>query len=127
MDGPSQKAAEWPKWVVPHESHLVRKADEGGPAHISSPSLGECHVNRVTGEVTVWVDDEAAEKFAVSELPKAEEPEPELKPSLEPEREPEKESESESVKVPEDGGAAGAESEQFPDAPYGDLTQDEEI
>lgn len=73
---------EWPKWVKVHDSHIVRKkADTGNaefdgnavvvrnpddkvPESISTPGYADSHVNRVTGEVTVLVNNEDEEKAA---------------------------------------------------------------
>ncbi len=66
-------STEWPKWVVPHESHVVRKKADGAPDHVSVTDFEDFHVDRVTGEVTVLVKDEEDERRASTEL-KAEEP-----------------------------------------------------
>jgi hypothetical protein len=61
---------EWPKWVVAHDSQVVRKEVEGYPTAISTPGFAESHVNRATGEVTVLVADEDEEKRALGEYKK---------------------------------------------------------
>lgn len=66
-------STEWPKWVAPHESHVVRKKADGAPDHVSVTDFADFHVDRVTGEVTVMVKDEEDERRAAAEL-KAEEP-----------------------------------------------------
>ena len=67
---------EWPKWVVPHESHVVRKKVDGAPDHVSVTDFEESHVNRVDGSVTVLVKDEADEQRATSARPEPEAEEP---------------------------------------------------
>lgn len=64
---------EWPKWIVPHESHIIRKKVDGAPDAVSTPAWSQCHVNRVDGAVTVLVANEDEEKAATSEF-KAEKP-----------------------------------------------------
>jgi hypothetical protein len=67
---PASKAAfqEWPKWVAVHESHVVRRdSGAGAPIAISVPAFLHHHVDRVTGEVTVLVQDEDEERLASSE------------------------------------------------------------
>lgn len=66
-------STDWPKWVVPHESHVVRKKADGAPYHVSVIDFEDFHVDRLTGEVTVMVKDEEDESRATAEL-KAEEP-----------------------------------------------------
>lgn len=69
---------DYPTWVTPHESQIVRKQVDGAPDHVSTPGFEYCHVNRVDGSVTVLVHDEDEEKIATS----AYEPiEPEVKPA----------------------------------------------
>ena len=65
---------DWPQWVTPHESHVVRKSAVGAPDYVSTPGWHECHVNRVTGAVTVLVRNEAehAAALAAFEAPKPE-------------------------------------------------------
>lgn len=56
---------EYPKWVTPHASHVVRRKDDAdAPEHVSTPAWPQHHVNRVNGEVTVLVNDAAEEKRA---------------------------------------------------------------
>lgn len=62
------RGARYPTWVTPHDSYVVRY--EGKPA--VTPLLGDCHVDRNTGVVTVLVRDEDDEKRAMSEAPKEE-------------------------------------------------------
>jgi hypothetical protein len=52
----------WPKWIKPHDGHLVRKGD-----HVSTPHFPTFHVQRGTGEVTVLVKTEEEEAFALSD------------------------------------------------------------
>ena len=63
---------EWPKWVVAHDSQVVRKEVDGYPTAISTPGFADSHVNRATGEVTVLVNDEDEEKRALGEYQKPE-------------------------------------------------------
>lgn len=65
---------EWPKWVVPDESHVSRVKREGFPDHVTAPLWSDFHVNRVDGVVTVLVKDEDEEHRA---LAAAKAPEPE--------------------------------------------------
>lgn len=58
--------AEWPRWVAPHESHVLRKTAEGAPAHVSVPDWPEFHVDR-EGNVTVLVQNEDEEARALAE------------------------------------------------------------
>ena len=74
---------EFPKWVVPHASHIVRQTAQPGesrpgtensllsagdaPDHISTPAWTEFSVNRVTGEVMVLVQDAEEEAKALAE------------------------------------------------------------
>lgn len=60
--------AEWPKWIVPHASHVVRTATGDAPDHVSTPAFPEFHVNRATGEVTVLVHDAEDEARALATL-----------------------------------------------------------
>ena len=63
---------EWPKWVKPHDSQVVRKEADGYPTSISTPGFAESHVNRTNGEVGVLVADEDEEKRALGEYKQAE-------------------------------------------------------
>jgi hypothetical protein len=70
MPAPPPRVAlgiEWPKWIVPHESHIVRREVEGAPDHVSTPGYPDFHVNRADGVVTVLVKDEEDEKRATGE------------------------------------------------------------
>jgi hypothetical protein len=58
--------SEWPKWVVVHADHIVKKVVEGVGEHISVPAWPIFHVNRETKEVTVLVRDEDDAKKATS-------------------------------------------------------------
>lgn len=58
---------EYPAWVVPHESQIVRKQVDGAPDHISTPGFAEFHVNRANGEITVLVQDAEDEERALSD------------------------------------------------------------
>jgi hypothetical protein len=59
---------EFPKFVKPHKSHVRVKKTEGAPDHVSAPAFSEVHVDRVTNDVTVLVNDADEEKKALSEL-----------------------------------------------------------
>ena len=50
---------EYPKWVNPHESHLVRKGN-----HVTTPKFAVWNVNRLNGHVDVLVNDAYEEAFA---------------------------------------------------------------
>jgi hypothetical protein len=63
---------EWPKWVVAHDSQVVRKEVEGYPVAVSTPGFADSHVNRGNGEVTVLVNNEDEEKRALGEYQKPE-------------------------------------------------------
>lgn len=58
----------WPAWVVPHESHIVRKKTEGAPDHVSTPGWEQYHVDRVSGQVTVLAMNEDEAKRAEGEF-----------------------------------------------------------
>ena len=62
---PVNQDTEWPKWVVPHHSHVVSKEVHGAPEHLSVPAFPQFHVNREGGEVTVLVHNEDEEKRAI--------------------------------------------------------------
>jgi hypothetical protein len=62
---PVSEDAEWPKWVTPHPSHVVRKEVPGAPDYLSVPAFPHFYVNRGDGEVTVLVHNEDEEKRAV--------------------------------------------------------------
>lgn len=70
------KAHDYPKWVEPHESHLVKQPDGsvGAPGH-------EFHTAR-DGTTTVLVADEDAEKEATSEKGTPNPPAPERPKSI---------------------------------------------
>lgn len=55
---------EYPKWIVPHASHVLRDAD--GKVK-SVPAFPGFHVSRVDGEVTVMVVDADEEAVALGE------------------------------------------------------------
>lgn len=63
----SPQGVEWPKWVKPHDSHIVRQKTEGFPDHVSTPGWENSHVNRADGAVTVLVANEDEEKLATGE------------------------------------------------------------
>lgn len=63
---PVSAERDWPAWVPVHESHVVRVQVGDAPAHISTPDYVDFHVNRVTGEVTVLVNNEEEERRATS-------------------------------------------------------------
>jgi hypothetical protein len=58
---------DWPKWVTPHDSHIVKQAAGRGPTHLSTPRFPNYHVNRADGSVTVLVANEEEEKLALGE------------------------------------------------------------
>jgi len=60
--------SDYPKWVVPHVSHIVLKTAADAPAHVSTPGWPTFHVNRETKEVSVLVADEDEEKRALADL-----------------------------------------------------------
>lgn len=70
IDGPH----EYPNWVVPHDSHVVRKVVDGAPAHVSVPGFADFHVSREDGMVKVLVKDadEEAKALAPYKAPKSE-------------------------------------------------------
>jgi hypothetical protein len=53
---------EWPKWVLPHASHIVRDAF----GNVAVPSFPEFYIRRHDGEVTVLVHDADEEAMAFS-------------------------------------------------------------
>lgn len=57
-----EKTGEWPKWIVPHADHVI--AHKGVPK--VTPLLGECHVRRHDGEVTVLVNNAEEEAVALA-------------------------------------------------------------
>jgi hypothetical protein len=59
--------SEFPKWVVPDESHVVRASGRGPVA----PEFAETHVDRFGG-LTVLIGDGAEEARALSAAPNAE-------------------------------------------------------
>lgn len=69
---------EFPKWVLAHEGRVVRQKIEGLPENVTVKGFDQCHVNRVNGEVTVLVNDEAEEAAAMSEQKAPEEVKPEV-------------------------------------------------
>jgi len=58
---------DWPKWVTPHESHVVRQTVPGAPDHVNTRAFPHSHVNRADGSVTVLVANEDEEKLALGE------------------------------------------------------------
>ncbi len=58
---------EWPKWVTPHDNHIVSQSAPGGPAHVSTPRFEHFHVNRVDGSVTVMVNNAEEEARALAD------------------------------------------------------------
>jgi hypothetical protein len=67
-------AAEFPKWVSPHPSHIEhRKGSEGH--RIWTPEFPDFHVDR-GDNVTVMVEDAEHEAFALAERGKMEMPAP---------------------------------------------------
>lgn len=60
-------AEDFPKWVAPHASHVVRKEMPGAPDHVSVLRFKDWHVNRDSGAVTVLVHTDEEEKLAVAE------------------------------------------------------------
>lgn len=68
----ADRNTEWPKWVTPSESHVVRvKVAEDQPEIISVPGWEYYHVNRTDGAVTVLVNNEDEEKLALGEKAEA--------------------------------------------------------
>jgi hypothetical protein len=63
VDLPKPADPEWPKWVTPHESHVVR-TKRGDHKHIATPRFAEHHVHRDTSEVTVLVHSPEEEDMA---------------------------------------------------------------
>lgn len=63
--------SDYPKWVTPHSSQIVRTGD-----NVSTPGFPEMHIDR-SGNVTVLVADETDEMRAISPAGSAE---PEKKP-----------------------------------------------
>lgn len=61
-------AIPYPKWVKPHDSHVVKKETPGAPDHVSTPGFPEFHVNRGDGIVTVLVNDAAEEAKALADV-----------------------------------------------------------
>lgn len=53
--------SEFPKWVVPHESHVIRL----GGRDPMAPAFPQSHVDR-SGALTVLVDDADAESAALA-------------------------------------------------------------
>ena len=75
-EAPVAEGIEYPKWVAPHESHIVRtQREKDGPFHISTPAFVQSHVHRVTNEVTVLVKDAEEEALALAEFIVPTEPE----------------------------------------------------
>lgn len=70
---PVSLETDFPKWVIPDASHIVRKQVDGAPDHVSTPGFAEFHINRLDGVVTVLVKDaeEEAKALAAREEPKA--------------------------------------------------------
>lgn len=64
----SEQLQEFPKWVVPHDSHVLRKMEGSAPVHISAPEWPEIHVNRVDGVVTVLVNSQQEEARALADV-----------------------------------------------------------
>lgn len=60
-------AEDYPKWVEPHASHIIRKEVPGAPDHISVLRFKDWHKNRETGAVTVLVHNDEEEKLALAE------------------------------------------------------------
>lgn len=58
---------EWPQWVQPHASQVMRREEPGAPVHISVPAFPTFHVNRTDGKVTVLVHNEDEAKLAAAE------------------------------------------------------------
>lgn len=58
---------DWPKWVIPHPGHVVRKQVDGAPDQVNTPAFPEHHVDRVSGGVTVLVATPEQEAVALSD------------------------------------------------------------
>lgn len=67
---PVSPETDFPKWVTPHESHVV--VQDGG--HVVTPLFADFHVSRLDKSVTVLVKDaeEEAKALAAKIEPKAE-------------------------------------------------------
>lgn len=61
---PITTATDYPKWIEPHKSHVV-KSEEGRVVTVTGSS-GDVHVERGTGKVTVLVQTEEDEKRLTS-------------------------------------------------------------
>lgn len=64
---PTRPDSEYPKWVVPHDSQIVRTKVDGAPDHVVTPGWAQSHVNRSDGVVTVLVANEDEENLATGE------------------------------------------------------------
>jgi hypothetical protein len=65
---------EYPKYVKPHKGHVrIKKSPDGGQDHVSALPFTDVHVDRVTNDVTVLVNDADEEKKALAE-PKSDAP-----------------------------------------------------
>jgi hypothetical protein len=62
---PNSPDLEYPKWVTPHESHIVR-SKRGDQEHVSTPRFVDPHINRDTKEVTVLVHSVEEEEMALA-------------------------------------------------------------
>jgi hypothetical protein len=60
------EGADYPKWVKPHDSHIV----VGATGAISVPGFSEFHLDRMNNSVTVLVEDAKTEKRALAQAKK---------------------------------------------------------
>jgi hypothetical protein len=62
-----QAIMQYPKWIVVHSSHVVTKASDSAKANISvTHNFWPWSVDRVTGTVTVLVQNAAEETRALA-------------------------------------------------------------
>lgn len=59
---------EYPKWVHPHSSRIVRKNAPNSPEHVSVHGYEHVHVDRSDGAVTVLVHSAEDEDRAAAEV-----------------------------------------------------------
>ena len=57
--------SEFPKWVMPHASHVVMHPIHG---HVTTPHFAEHHVDRQSKDVTVLVHDAEDEARALAPM-----------------------------------------------------------
>ena len=64
---------EYPKWIVPHDSHFIRVRVDGVADRIEAPGWEHVHVAR-DGVVTIMVADADREKLALAPVVKNDPP-----------------------------------------------------